>query len=286
VGESLLHAFWSPPHYLHRNAFPELYAVNHLGFRDREWGPKPPGVTRIVLLGDSNAFGWGVGRDETYGRRIESSMRSAGQDVEVLNLARPGANTVEEAGIFAEHGLPRSPDLVLLGYTTNDVEATGASRVPSVIPARWRFFLGRLRVVLLLDATQVAWRARSRAPSSEEQAAGQAASLRALVEIGRLAERAGAPLVVVLVPALVSFEAYPHAPLHAALDDVCREHGIHLLDMLPVFRAAGVRAESLDFGDGHPNAVGHDLIARAVVDLLRQHRLLHRPAAASASPPG
>ena len=51
------------------------YRINADGFRDRiRSRPKPDGVFRILALGDSVTFGYGVEEDETYPMRLEASF--------------------------------------------------------------------------------------------------------------------------------------------------------------------------------------------------------------------
>src|SRR5262249_12331490 len=89
---------------------------------------KPAGTHRIVALGDSIAWGFGVEFEDAYPQRVERSLtRHRGEHWEVVNLARPGMNSVEEAEQRAEEGVAYDPDLVLLGFCLNDSEdETGA----------------------------------------------------------------------------------------------------------------------------------------------------------------
>ncbi len=57
-------------------------------------GGDPTGAdTRILVLGDSTAAGWGVDDPETWPRVLERSLRASGWDVDVLNAGVP-ANPV------------------------------------------------------------------------------------------------------------------------------------------------------------------------------------------------
>src|SRR5262249_54876483 len=71
---------------------------------------KPAGTHRIVALGDSIAWGFGVEFEDAYPQRVERSLtRHRGEHWEVVNLARPGMNSVEEAEQLAEEGLAYDP---------------------------------------------------------------------------------------------------------------------------------------------------------------------------------
>lgn len=94
--------------------------INSRGLRDREHALAPaPGVTRIVLLGDSFAWGWGVDDGKTFADVLEQRLGSA---VEVLNLGVPGYSTDQELLWLEREGLLWEPDLVILCLLLNDVE--------------------------------------------------------------------------------------------------------------------------------------------------------------------
>jgi hypothetical protein len=97
--------------------------VNEHGFVDRPWGPRRPGVPRVVVLGDSFVEAAQVTMDQGFGRRLEAAMSArGGEPVEVLSMGVPGAGTSTALGLLETYALPREPDLVLLGFlVSNDV---------------------------------------------------------------------------------------------------------------------------------------------------------------------
>ncbi len=96
--------------------------VNRLGFRDRERQlAKPAGTRRIVVIGDSHAFGTGVADEEIFTRLLEQNLTATGDAVEVLNLGVGGYNTTQEVHLLEHRGLAFEPDLVLVLYTLSDV---------------------------------------------------------------------------------------------------------------------------------------------------------------------
>jgi len=116
---------------------------------------KEPGVFRILILGDSVSFGWGVARDETFGAVLERELNATRGPVrfEVVNTGRPMVNTSYELGVLLglspetldgvesgavgiaallaapapgpeTGGLPFDPDLILLQFEAgNDAYA-------------------------------------------------------------------------------------------------------------------------------------------------------------------
>lgn len=92
---------------------------------------KPDGVYRIVALGDSHLFGWGVGQEETYCSRLQELLDSAAPGrFEVLNFGVPGYNTTMEVATFEHRALAFDPDLVVLHFVGNDFELPHFMRPP------------------------------------------------------------------------------------------------------------------------------------------------------------
>jgi hypothetical protein len=79
---------------------------------------KPAGVKRVVVLGDSTSWGWGVDDDEMWTRLVEKEL---GPSVELVNLSVPGYGTDQELWAFEREGRKYRPDLVLLGFVHNDL---------------------------------------------------------------------------------------------------------------------------------------------------------------------
>jgi lysophospholipase L1-like esterase len=99
-------------------------SLNSHGLRDVEIPyAKPPGEKRILLLGDSVAFGWGVTQGETVSDRMEPLLSArTGEDWQVINAGVNGYNTEQEEIFLRLEGLSYSPDIVILIYVDNDVE--------------------------------------------------------------------------------------------------------------------------------------------------------------------
>ena len=104
--------------------------TNHLGFRGPEVSAeKLPGMYRIVGLGDSVAWGAGIRDEDTYLRVLEREMQSttphpSGFRFEGVNTAVVGYSTYQELVTLQRYGLPLCPDMVIIGYVTNDAYPT------------------------------------------------------------------------------------------------------------------------------------------------------------------
>jgi lysophospholipase L1-like esterase len=135
--------------------FAVTVAVNALGGRGPErGGSKPAGPARILLLGDSFAFGWGVEEEETFGARLERLLSERGRPVEVLSAAVPGWSTDQHYVYLRTRGLLLDPDLILLATSENDLTEIGLNRLtlddarlPVRVEPMWRIIdaTGRMR---------------------------------------------------------------------------------------------------------------------------------------------
>lgn len=75
-----------------------------------------PGKRRVVILGDSQAWGDGVGDDETFAALLDDD------ETEVVNLAVIGYGTDQQLLTFEQEGAAYRPDLVvILVYLGNDL---------------------------------------------------------------------------------------------------------------------------------------------------------------------
>jgi lysophospholipase L1-like esterase len=94
--------------------------TNSLGFRDREFNSSRMDRTRILALGDSFTYGWGVEIEQSWPKILESKLRAAGRDVEVANLGKPGGSPKDYADI-AEKATPiLKPDLIIVAVLQGD----------------------------------------------------------------------------------------------------------------------------------------------------------------------
>ncbi len=101
-----------------KGSFSTTFQTNSRGLRDKEYKlNKPDGVKRIVVLGDSFTWGYGVNDDEIYTERLESKL----PDTEVINLGVTAYNLRKEFNYLKHEGLKYHPDMVIVGFCLNDI---------------------------------------------------------------------------------------------------------------------------------------------------------------------
>jgi hypothetical protein len=109
---------------------PSVLDHDSLGLRDvARTRAKPDGVFRVLLIGDSLAYGLGNRLENTYARRLERLLNAAGfaRRVQVVNLGVPGYNIEQIVENLSYKGFAFEPDLVLYGYWLDDIGASMGS---------------------------------------------------------------------------------------------------------------------------------------------------------------
>jgi len=267
----------------------ERRPINSRGYRDLERTlAKPKGVHRVVSLGDSFAWGVGVEFDDTYSQRLERTLsRRRGVPWEVVNLAQPGMNSVEEAAQLAAEGLAYDPDVVALGYVLNDSEdenAAEARRVedwleekreqrtssPRLLDRSALYRLVSTRIWATLENRR---RIQGYKSMYAHDYKGWIEGQKALKSMGGLCRERGIPLVVLVFPLFGNplDKGYPFAEIHAKVGRVAAEEGAKVVDLLPLYR--GLRWDLLVVNgtdDEHPNEIAHRIAAGALLKAINE----------------
>ncbi len=271
-------------------------AINRQGFRDRDFGPRTPGVFRILVLGDSVTFGHGQPEAAGFVRRLEEGLRRDGQRVEVLNGGIPGWSTYQQRRFYESEGDALAPDLVLVAFVLNDVTEIQRGLIELDLErglrlVRWLNWLAeRSAAVAGLKRAYAAAFApnerqvdhvlqlarRSDAPEVRRAMQQTQAELARLIETSRAR---GAALGLVLLPFRFQLvDASLDAP-QRRLAAFAREAGIAVLDTRPALAAHDPDAVLMDAD--HLTPLGHRIVAEEITAWLRREGLL--PAAGPAA---
>jgi len=101
--------------------FDHTYSNNSLGLRgSKEYTYKRQTEHRILFLGDSFTYGFGVNDDQTFPYLTEKRLLKDHLSVEVMNSGCSGKGTDYELNFFQVLGKKFSPDLVVLCFGAND----------------------------------------------------------------------------------------------------------------------------------------------------------------------
>jgi len=95
--------------------------INSKGLRDSEYSyEKPPGMHRILVIGDSTTEGTGVQKEEIYSEQLENMLS---KNYEVITVGVKAFGTAQELAFLKKEGLKYNPDLIIIGFNT-EVELT------------------------------------------------------------------------------------------------------------------------------------------------------------------
>lgn len=98
--------------------------MNAWGVRDRDelCAPKPDGQRRVVCVGDSTTFGWGVRVEDAWPRRAEALLRERDDSIRVVNCGAAGTLVPDEyAHALANRFARFAPDVVIATLCVNDL---------------------------------------------------------------------------------------------------------------------------------------------------------------------
>lgn len=281
-------------------------SINERGFR----GPlvpyeRTPGKPRVLFLGDSITFGYGVRDDEVVTERVRALLAMDGVDVEVVNTAVPSYNTEQEVASYELQGRRYRPDWIVVGVCWNDLSDKSDVRVNgsgelvdsrSVSPNTTEKLRSTptgyaLRNVLkrsrLLYGSLERWRAYSAARSAGDQvsvrmdvlngrdtpsvAAGWARVEAALRRLHTLAQEDGARILLVTFPIPMTLESdMPASSYPKHLAELAARERIPFIDLTEAYRKEFRGHESLfiPYDGDHPNAAGHEVAGIEIARVL------------------
>jgi len=260
------------------------YRTNRLGFRGPEVSKdKPRGLFRIVIGGDSVTMGSGVPEDRTYSVQLQNLLNDGGgrdRTIETLNLGISGLPIRQVVSRIERIGLPLDPDLIVYGWTINDIEDTNYRMTSSKEERRaWfehskRFASSSSRLLAIVGPRFVELSRRGKPGYKFELFDNYFENERAWTdftrELDRLAEiqrRTGACTVVFIHTHLQELGAEnPYLRIYDKVERAALERGLFVVQSFAAFEGRRPWTVWVANTDQHPNALGHSLLA----DSLRQ----------------
>lgn len=106
--------------------------TNTYGLREEDFSrDKDQEVFRILVLGDSYTFGWGINRSDRFTDKLEERLDSHyDREIEVINMGRTGAGMRDYYLALRDKGVSYDPDLVITSfYQTDEVSYKDLRRI-------------------------------------------------------------------------------------------------------------------------------------------------------------
>jgi lysophospholipase L1-like esterase len=279
-----------------RAIYKGLYSTNIYGLRGDDFDLVPSENTyRILVLGDSFTYGCGARFEDTFPKQAELLLNARGDKTtfEVINAGKPGLNTLEEMRYLKAEGWKFQPDLVVVQFYANDLQATveileeQRNKFIEIFfkkPFRKSyvfFFLRRnfnefnLALLKLLDdqfPKDYLWGLHQ---TITFNSSGWKQCSSAYVELAKFSKEKSLPVMVVLFP----HPGEPHGAIpliHETVGAFCKKQGLPVLDLLEDVKAIPPARQVVRPFDDHPSEEYHRLAAKRLVEALDHWALLPR----------
>jgi len=243
--------------------------INSDGHRDKEYPVDKSDKHRIIFLGDSLTFGWGVKEEKTFATLIEEDMNSQ-SPTEVINFGTGNYNTEQEVNLFIEKGLKYNPDKVVLFYFINDAEITpeksdlwflGYSQFIS-------FYWSRINSLLNNIMPSKSFQEYYESLYGDDQQ-GWINTRKAIIQLRDICQSRGIEFQVVLLPELhdVNNEIFTNVYNNLAL--FLKDNGMDYLNLAKLFENYPDQIGLwVSYDDAHPNNIAHKKIAESTLEFI------------------
>ncbi len=267
----------------------ESYRINTnvMGLRCGEISPiKETDEFRILIIGDSTAFGWLLDERETFAYRLERKLRlqeqGKGLKIRVLNGAVCGYSSLQGLEFMREKGWKLSPDLIIAAFN-NDPTADYVEDEKRMPPTRMMpllNFLNRFRIYSLVRDLTV--KSRINPEDDEIIPPGKGTARVSKSRYGEIyeslceqAKSRGAGLIIVSLPLKEEMRKYPGMEdYRGILKDCAERNGVLFLDEYKKWQ--GPQWEGLFMDPMHPTGKGHEIISKDLEELINRENLLRK----------
>lgn len=258
------------------------------------WTRDSTNALRVAVIGDSVSNGAGVSKDDTFAYRLARllNLNEGVPPAEVWLYAKGGTSTDQQLE-FLEMALERKPHLVVLGISLNDTEDWHRpdelrrwrdERLPRIPPPGLARLLRHSRF-LNWGYRQAETRRNYRAYLLHHQRlfdpsySGFKRFRQAIDLFSKRCADADARCVALLFPDISQMGAdpYPLQYAHDQIHGVLRNAGIPFLDLSDDFRGKDpYRLQAVPGIDGHPNEIGHRIVAESLLEFLLANQYVDR----------
>ena len=244
---------------------------------------KPDNTKRIVGIGDSIMYGFNIDYKDSYLPLLENALnryKIHKSRWETINLAVPGYNAVMEVEILKDKGLNLDPDIVIVGYCSNDLNLPNFIRNEQDFSLKKSFFIDFIATRLgMLDkkikgetefvGADIHLSDPSEVPSMYKDMVGWDSYVTAMRELSELSKKHGFKVMVVYFT-----HGWGREEINESSRQLSKKLGFEIVDMEPVIdkimkenNISNYRLSNLAFSqyDPHPSVLTHPLIAQEIL---------------------
>ena len=256
-------------------------AINSHGHRNKEVAiEKSPDSVRVIMLGDSLTFGWGVSAKDTVSEQLEAHLNAngAGKRFEVINTGIGNTNTEMQVARFLGDEAKFSPDIVVLNYFINDAEPIPrpTKNILMKYSAAYVFFSLRMASVGRMLFAGKQWQKYYQDLYQDDVEAWQRTQT-SFQKLSEYCQSKEIKLLLVNYPELHKFKPYPFTGVTQKLDRMAALHKVPFFDLLPALQEQREADLWVSRQDQHPNSLASSLIAPAIKDALEKYFSIYKP---------
>lgn len=247
---------------------------------------KAQNAYRIIGLGDSFAWGWGVADNRrTTFKYLECWLNAGANDkrYEVINCAQPGKSVKDYENYVKEYGRTFNPDMFLILYNINDSYLPHASMVVdkrtrdlmqeqrdplSDFSRLYRFIKKMIVKKRVHDYTVRHIKEGYFGPEKQQKWGRAQANIQ---EIQNFCQERGIELIVAIFPLLYELEKkYPFQEEVDEVEKFLKTRRIKTVNLLRTFKGKKTTVLWSSPTDSHPNRVAHRLAAESIYQFLQK----------------
>ncbi len=261
--------------------------LNNEGFRDKDYSiTKPDGVKRIIGLGDSYTYGWGIKNiNDSYLKVLEKRLNENGK-YEVMNFGLPGRDTKGELEILKNNALKYNPDLIVIGYLPNDMKNVDKEikeyewkeiKLPFHFWLRNYFYLYFFletqynKILEKFNYKETYYSYLTKVLNSKVNKEYNKQFFR---EISEISKEKGMKVLVVVFPMIYNLQNYSYTEADNFVKGAADENDFYFLDLLDTYKKYKESELVLSRFDAHPNEFAHKLAADAIYEKLKEENLI------------
>ena len=261
--------------------------TNSIGLRDRNFELKECNEVRVLSLGDSFAFGFGVELHESYARQLEDllQLEHPKLKISVINAAVSGYNTFQQKLIFERFHELLEPDLVLATFVaSNDVyENEKFERMLNRGYISDYGILGRYSHIVRMIMNRTG---PIRIALENRNQENVNITIKAINQLYEKVRSEKLPFYMIIIPArhqidtsvnlftnilnIAGFLKYILLP-NSQIIEFLDKNEINYLDLYEIFQNEHKKSSIYFKDDFHTNTRGHHLIAVSLFRMIRDH---------------
>ena len=284
---------WGMPPGVKANAEGSTASINELGLRGSiPERPRPSGRNRIMSLGDSAFFGFGVNDHQVFTYELSSILRKQGVDVDDVNAGVSGYSIAQHKILLEEVGWDLEPTLLILCNVWSDntwdtfhdedliASRNFASKNPLTQSALVKLAAARWAALNPGEGGRViVWNSAGEWPVGKKRRVPLDRWIKLTDGIMREAADRGIGILMLKPTNSFLLEGLAHGPdpgwqpYFDAMDGLAKHHDVPLLDVTEVYQAAmtaGTPLQDILWDKMHPSELGHRILAEGIAEKLSQ----------------